>query len=250
MPFDASRAPAALFSSLVAEEADGASRSRPALRPSEEERLVYTLSVAAETWCGCAPGHLSRVARLTVTLGQEFGFTGTDLTILRHGALLHDLGKLGVSESVLHKPSTLTAEEFVEIRRHPEIGADILKRLNLPSPVRTLVLQHHEWYDGRGYPRGLAGEEIAFGARLLAVADAFDALITDRPYRKARTQDEALEAVRLRSGEQFDPLVVRALLELADELPLPEAGTPEMHTERSASPAPDEQTDEEPCGVH
>jgi putative nucleotidyltransferase with HDIG domain len=218
-------------------------------RPAEEERLVYALSVAAETWYTCPRGHMERVARLTVQLGQEFGFSGRDLTVLRHGGLLHDLGKLGVSESVLTKPSALSEVEFAELRQHPAIGADILRRLGFRPRTRALVLQHHEWYDGRGYPHGLAGEEIEFGARLLAVADAFDAMTSDRPYRKARTRDEALEEIHLRSGTQFDPLVVRALLELADELPFP------VEREESESPYPTGEvrhgsSDEHRCGTH
>lgn len=249
MPFNASRAPRALISHLTV---DDAPRTAPPLRAAEEERLVYALSIAAETWYACPPGHLQRVSRLTVTLGEEFGFTGQDLTVLRHGALLHDLGKLGVSEAVLTKPAPLTPEEFVEMRRHPEIGAHLLERLNLHPTIRTLVLQHHEWYDGRGYPKGLAGEEIAFGARLLAVADAYDALTTHRPYRKALPQETALEEIQLRNGSQFDPLVVRALLEIAAALP-PTATDPETD-EADALVATDrcsrEGTDEQPCGAH
>jgi|GEM_PF-5493317 len=249
MPFDASRAPRALVSPHAV---DDAPRAAPPLRAAEEERLVYALSIAAETWYACPPGHLQRVSHLTVTLGEEFGFTGRDLTVLRHGALLHDLGKLGVSEAVLTKPAPLTPEELVEMRRHPEIGAHLLERLNLHPTIRTLVLQHHEWYDGRGYPKGLAGEEIAFGARILAVADAYDALTSHRPYRKALPQEAALEELQLRNGSQFDPLVVRALLEMAAELPLPiadpergEAEDPFPTARRSR-----EGTDELPCGAN
>ncbi len=249
MPFDASRAPRALVSHLKVDEA---SHATAPLRAAEEERLVYALSIAAETWYACPPGHLQRVSQLTVALGEEFGFTDRDLTVLRHGALLHDLGKLGVSEAVLTKPAPLTPEEFVEMRRHPEIGAHLLERLNLHPTIRTLVLQHHEWYDGRGYPKGLAGEEIAFGARILAVADAYDALTSDRPYRKALPQEAALEELQLRNGTQFDPLVVRALLELAAELPLatagPESGEPE-DLFPTAKPYR-EGTDEQPCGAN
>jgi putative nucleotidyltransferase with HDIG domain len=148
------------------------------------------------------------VARYTITLAQEMGLRGELLTTLRRGALLHDIGKIGVPDRILLKPGTLSEAEWVEMRLHPEIGARILESVDLVRPAAEIVLCHHEHFDGSGYPRGLKSHEIPLGARIFSVVDSLDAIVTPRPYRPAQTHAEAVaEIVRCR-GTQFDPGVV------------------------------------------
>src|SRR6185437_13483294 len=123
-------------------------------------------------------------------------------------ALLHDTGKLGVPEHILNKPGGLTAPEFEKMKQHVDVGADILSLVEFPYPVVPIVRCHHESWDGSGYPRGVKGEDIPIGARILSVADCFDALTSDRPYRRALTDEAALDIIRERSGKMYDPRVV------------------------------------------
>jgi HD-GYP domain-containing protein (c-di-GMP phosphodiesterase class II) len=134
---------------------------------------------------------------------------------LRAAGVLHDIGKLGIPDAVLHKAGPLDDEELTEIRRHPELGASILEHANLRD-IATWVLAHHERVDGHGYPSGLRGEEIPLEARVLAVADAYEAMTADRPYRSALPRGEALDELRRGAGEQFDGAVVRAFLRVLD----------------------------------
>jgi putative nucleotidyltransferase with HDIG domain len=135
-----------------------------------------------------------------------------DLDVLRLGALLHDIGKIGVSDAVLRKPGPLTAEEFEQIKRHPGLGARILRQVPFLSPHLSIVELHHERPDGRGYPFGLRADDIPLAARIVHVADAFDAITSARAYRPARTHGEALAELRRGSGTQFDPVSVDALV--------------------------------------
>ena len=136
------------------------------------------------------------------------------LVHLRRGALLHDIGKMVVPDAILHKPGPLDEEEWAVMRRHPENGRDFLKKVAYLEPALDIPYAHHERWDGTGYPRGLRGEEIPLAARAFAVADAFDALTSDRPYRSAWTEKAALEYVREHAGSHYDPAVVAALLRL------------------------------------
>ncbi|MBW8873889.1 MAG: HD domain-containing protein [Acidobacteria bacterium] len=170
-------------------------------------------------------GHLRRVSEYAVAVGEKLGLRGRDLETLHYASLLHDVGKLGVPESVLRKEGPLDPMETEVMRRHPEIGARMLEKLDLLAGAAPLVLHHQERYDGDidgqhpGYPRGLAGEQIPLGARIIAVVDAYDAMTTTRPYREALPEEQAAAILRLERGRQFDPKVVDAFLDSLAERP-------------------------------
>jgi|GEM_PF-592124 len=162
--------------------------------------------------------HLNRVRSYAVAIAKKLGYTDEAfLEGLRHAAALHDIGKLGVPETVLNKAGPFNAEERIRMNRHTIIGAEILAPINFPWPVIPIVRSHHEWWNGQGYPDGLAGEEIPLGARILTVVDVFDALSSDRPYRTALSREEAAAFIRSRAGTQFDPRVVDAFMELLSD---------------------------------
>lgn len=156
-------------------------------------------------------GHTERVARVALALAAQLEFDEEQLQAVNVGALIHDIGKIGVSDHVLLKPGKLDDDEFAEIRRHPEISSYIVADLELPPIVKQMVRSHHERYDGSGYPDALEGEEIPLAARILAVADALDAMTSDRPYRKALSVSLAREEIERAAGTQFCPRVVQAL---------------------------------------
>jgi hypothetical protein len=161
-------------------------------------------------------GHTERVAELACLIAAEIGFSEADLRSVRVGAVIHDIGKVGVPDHVLLKPSALDAAELQLINRHPEISTYLLGDLDLPPLVTQMVRSHHERYSGGGYPDGLAGEAIPLAARILAVADALDAMTSDRPYRPGRPLEEALREIDRRTGDQFCPRVVAALHDCLD----------------------------------
>ena len=170
-------------------------------------------------------GHSQRVAALSVRVGEALGLAPAELNELHRGALLHDIGKVGVADAVLRKAGPLTPAEWAQMRRHPELGARILRGIPSLARAAEVVLQHHEWYDGSGYPAGLRADGISLGARIFAVADAFDAMTSARPYRPALDRAAALaELARLR-GQQFDPAVVDAFLAVAADAQLAGAAT-------------------------
>ena len=157
-------------------------------------------------------GHSTRVGRYALAIAEDLGFPEELRDDLQAGAILHDIGKIGVGDGVLTKPGQLSEAEFDEIRDHPRRGARIIDAFNRSSTVLAVVFHHHERYDGRGYPAGLRGEDIPLAARIVNVADAFDAMTTSRPYGGApRTRAEGLAELRRHAGAQFDPLVVEAL---------------------------------------
>jgi putative nucleotidyltransferase with HDIG domain len=163
--------------------------------------------------------HSQRVLRYTVAIARKMGIGEQELEDIGRGALLHDIGKIGVPDSILLKPGPLTAAEWVEMRRHPEVGYRILESIDFLRPAAQIVLSHQERWDGNGYPRKLKGEQIPLGARVFSIADTLDAMTSDRPYRKAATFEEARAEITRCSGTQFDPACVRAFEELtADEL--------------------------------
>ncbi len=162
--------------------------------------------------------HILRVQTYAVGIATEMGFAGPELDAITTGALLHDIGKLGVPEYVLLKPGRLTKEEFEKIKKHPEIGAAILDPVQFPWPVIPIVRHHHEKWDGTGYPDGLAGEDIPLTARIMAVADVFDALTSSRSYRKAWDFEKAKTYVKEQSGSHFDPAVVEPFLRVIDRI--------------------------------
>jgi putative nucleotidyltransferase with HDIG domain len=174
---------------------------------------VQMLARALEAKDAYTRGHSIRVSRYAVATASRLGFAGHDLDGIRLGGELHDIGKIGTREAVLHKPGTLTDEEFQQITEHPLLGEKMLSPLAQESPdVLRIVRSHHERLDGRGFPDGLRGDRIPVEARIVAVADAFDAMTTRRPYRESRPADEALAELRRVAGTQLDPAAVEAFV--------------------------------------
>jgi putative nucleotidyltransferase with HDIG domain len=155
-------------------------------------------------------GHSDRVVSYCVRLGKQIGLNDRELITLENGALLHDIGKIGVPDGILLKRGALTEDEWQYMRRHVEYGAQILKGIDFLEGASQIVAQHHERYDGSGYPTRKEGDQICLGARIFAVADAVDAITSDRPYRAARSFDDAADELIRCSGAHFDPFVVRA----------------------------------------
>jgi len=153
-------------------------------------------------------GHSQRVAELTVQMAMTMGMNPQELIHVRRGALLHDMGKLGVHDAILHKPDTLTDEEWTLMRQHPQLAYNMLHPIEYLRPTLDIPYCHHEKWDGSGYPRGLKGDEIPLAARLFAVVDVWDALTSDRPYRGAWTNENALAYIKEQSGKHFDPEIV------------------------------------------
>jgi putative nucleotidyltransferase with HDIG domain len=180
------------------------------LRASRVEAL-RALSSSVDARDKYTYDHSNRVARLAAMLAREMGFAESTVEIIEGGALLHDIGKLSVDIEILSKPGPLGPEEKACVRQHPISSADVVSHVELLKKSVDVVRYHHERPDGRGYPEGLKGHEIPVGARILNVADAFDAMISDRPYRKRKTLEEAVEELRLGSGSEFDPVVVEYL---------------------------------------
>ncbi len=182
-------------------------------------RTVTALTSAIDAKDHYTKSHSEHVSQYAVAIGREMGLSDREIEEIRQACQLHDLGKIGVHDYILTKPGKLTPEEWEEIKQHSLKSAEILKPLIFLGGAIDLIRQHHERYDGKGYPYGLKGEEIKLGARIIAVADSFDAMTTDRPYRRARTKEEAIEEIKKCSGTQFDPKVVEAFLRIVDKLP-------------------------------
>jgi putative two-component system response regulator len=172
---------------------------------------LFVLANAIEARDSYTHAHMKRLSLYAKALADQLGWDDARLEILEFGAILHDIGKIYIPESVLRKDSSLSDEEWVEMRKHPEVGAIMIRDIPYLAPAIPLVLHHHERWDGNGYPAQLNGEEIPEGARLLAVADAFDAMTSDRPYRQAMPKDVAYTEIRNGSGKQFDPVIVQAM---------------------------------------
>jgi len=162
-------------------------------------------------------GHCQRVTAYTILIARHMGVEPGALRHIARGAFLHDIGKMGIPDSILLKPGPLSDAEWLLMRRHTEIGYAALRNIPFLHQAAEIVLTHQEHYDGRGYPQGLRGEEIPLGARIFAVADAFDAMISERPYRRAIPIEDAREEIRRNAGTQFDPQVVEVFLSLPEE---------------------------------
>jgi response regulator RpfG family c-di-GMP phosphodiesterase len=171
---------------------------------------LKALTAALETRDAETHGHSERVVTFSLRLGRELGLDKAQLTALEFGSLLHDIGKIGVPDAILRKPAKLNEVEWVKMREHPLHGQQILREIEFLGGAARVVAQHHERWDGTGYPFGLQGEEIDLNARIFAVADAFDAIISDRVYRRGRSYEAAAEELDRWSDRQFDPLVVEA----------------------------------------
>jgi putative nucleotidyltransferase with HDIG domain len=185
--------------------------------------MLTVLSGAIEARDPYTRGHSARVTALAEAVARQLGWSEERLESLRLGGPLHDIGKLAVSDEVLRKEGRLDHHELAQIREHPKIGAKLLLKVSALREAIPYVLYHHERWDGAGYPSGKAGEEIPVEARVLALADAFDAMTSDRPYRRALTREQALAEVERCAGTQFDPRIAQVFLELFAEAELPAA---------------------------
>ena len=172
--------------------------------------LITTLRVRdAETELHC-----ERVVSLSILIGRELGLDHDQMVSLKYGAQLHDIGKIGVPDAILRKPGRLTTEEWTTMRRHPSIGLQILSGIPFLHDASSVVAQHHERWDGKGYPDGLVGEEICANARIFTVVDAFDAMTNNRAYQLGKGIDAALDELQRCAGKQFDPEVVDAFIRM------------------------------------
>lgn len=173
---------------------------------------IEALALAIEAKAGCTPAHVKSIQQYAALLAEAAGLSDADVQGVRTAALLHDVGNMAVPEHILAKPGSLTPEEFERVKIHPRVGAEILRDVEFGAPVCDLVLCHHERWDGLGYPAGLSGKDIPIGARILAIADTYSTLQSDRPYRPARTESEAMAILRDGAGTAFDPMLVDLLL--------------------------------------
>ena len=164
-------------------------------------------------------GHSERVTTMSMRIAKQVGHSDGELEVLHRGALLHDIGKLGISVKLLDKPGKLDADEIQQVMNHPSIGGRILQPITAFADILPIVEQHHEKFDGSGYPKKLAGEEIDINARILAVADTYDAMTSDRPYRKGFDHEKAVRLILEETGTQFDPRVLRAFMMAIGEDP-------------------------------
>ena len=182
---------------------------------------VVTLAQAVELRDDYTGGHTMRVSRYAEVLAERMELDPQDLKWIRLGTPLHDIGKIGISDSILLKPGSLTPEEFTIMKTHTTKGAEILARIPDLAPVIPIARSHHERWDGKGYPDGLAGEDIPLLARVVAVADTYDAMTSDRPYRKGMPAAAAFAEIEKNAGKQFDPHCAATFLSIRDQI-LPE----------------------------
>ncbi|MGH9553035.1 MAG: HD domain-containing phosphohydrolase, partial [Terriglobales bacterium] len=178
---------------------------------------IRALADALDAKCDYTSGHSLRVSRFAVIIGRAIGLDDDHLKDIELAGILHDIGKIGVPESILWKPARLTPEEQKIMSQHPVTSAQIIGELKGLKRTREYVLHHHEYMDGSGYPDGLVGEAIPLGARIILVADAYDAMTTDRPYRKAIGHQNAIAELRKQAGKQFDSQMVEALISIIGE---------------------------------
>lgn len=201
---------------LVEQRTEELNRTFKSLEESYRMTLK-ALAAALETRDRETHGHSERVVSFSLRLGREMNLDAEQLRALEFGSLLHDIGKIGVPDEILHKPAKLTDEEWTKMRQHPVLGGQILKGIEFLSGAARVVGEHHEQWDGSGYPLGLRGEEINICARIFAVADAFDAITSDRVYRAGKSYEAAVAELNLYAGRQFDPQVVAAFHRIAPE---------------------------------
>jgi putative nucleotidyltransferase with HDIG domain len=192
-------------------------RSNQRLRASYQATLE-ALSVALDLRDQATQGHSMRVTAYTLLIADALHVPQAQREALRHGALLHDIGKIGVSDAILHKTTALTTSDWDEMRKHPEWGAAIVEGIEFLRDARDIVLAHHEKFDGTGYPRGLRGTSIPLGARIFAIADVFDAVTTFRPYRMPMSHQDAAALIRREAGRHFDPEIVTAFEQALPQL--------------------------------
>ncbi|HOT01304.1 MAG TPA: HD-GYP domain-containing protein, partial [Acidobacteriota bacterium] len=183
---------------------------------AEENRQLFlgairTLAAAIDAKDPYTRGHSERVTRYSEIIATELGLPTEEVENIQIAALLHDVGKIGISDSILQKPGILTEAEYAVMKQHPELGGNIMSQIQQLKHIIPGMRYHHESLDGSGYPRGLKGDEIPLAARIIGVADAFDAMTTERPYQKPLATEEALEIINRKAGQKFDRRVVDAL---------------------------------------
>ena len=179
-------------------------------------KVAKALALAVETRETYAQGHSERVNLLATQIATQMGCSNELLRDIALASRLHDIGKIAIRDEILFKPEPLTAAEYSEIKRHPRIAIEMLRHLDHFNNIFPIIEAHHEWYNGTGYPNRLKGEEIPLGARILAVADAYDTMTSPRPYRNRLSEEEALQIIREGAGSQWDPKVVDAFLKVIE----------------------------------
>ncbi|HCG98447.1 MAG: hypothetical protein A2074_04485 [Candidatus Aquicultor primus] len=180
--------------------------------------IMRALAMAIDARDSYTANHSDRVSRFAVALAQELGFGADDVQTIEYAGFLHDIGKIGINENILNKTSSLTSDEMSVMKTHSVISADIIRPIEFLADVVPIVRHHHEWFNGKGYPSGLAGEEIPSGARILAVADALEAITSDRPYSRALTLHEGLARLKAGVHVQFDPEMVDAMSRVIERI--------------------------------
>ena len=180
---------------------------------------IMTLSKTVDARDSYTAGHSERVAKLSVEIGRKLGLSDDELSILELAAMFHDIGKLGVPDNILKKPRKLTELEFNKVKEHPVAGVQILQDIGFLEATLSTIKHHHEHFSGGGYPDGIMGEDIPYGSRIIAVADTYDAMTSDRPYRTGLSHQEAVEELVKFKAKQFDPVVVEAFLKIEPMLP-------------------------------
>ena len=182
-------------------------------------RTIKALAQAIDARDHYTHSHSENVTRYAVAIAEELGLSAKEVEIIREACELHDLGKIGIEDNILSKPSSLTADEWGQVKKHPTTGAQILEPLTFLNDVIDLIRQHHEHYDGTGYPEGRKGEDILLGARIIHLADAYEAMRSERSYRKVPlTKEEAIAEIKKYSGTQFDPKLEEVFLKVVDKL--------------------------------
>ncbi|MCD4814380.1 response regulator [bacterium] len=178
---------------------------------------IRALVAAMETKDSYTHGHSDRVTKYSMMIGESLNLSSGELRQLEYLALLHDIGKIGIDEDILRKPGKLTNEEWTIVKNHPVLGGCIIRPIKFLVEGEASIRHHHEWFDGNGYPDGLSGEQIPLFSRIISVADAFDAMISERPYRSGMTEEAAIDELHRFSGKQFDPDIVRLFVKVHDE---------------------------------
>ena len=185
------------------------------------ENVIFALALAVEAKDSYTESHLRRLHIYSQHLAQACGLERELIRQIGYGGILHDIGKISVSESILTKPGPLTDEEMTLMRQHPALGERIIAQMRFARDVAPIIRSHHERWDGTGYPDGLQGEDIPIGARIVAIVDAYDAMASDRPYRNALPEDEIVRRLRAGRGTQFDPYLLDVFLDLLEREAFP-----------------------------
>lgn len=180
-------------------------------------QIIETIARAVDAKDPYTNGHSKRVAHYSVEIGKKLNLSSENLEFLRYAALLHDIGKIGIPDRILQKPEGLTPGEYLQIKQHPKIGAEILRGAPLLKGVDVGAQYHHERWDGTGYMEGLSGEDIPLFARIIGVADTYDTMRSDRPYHKAESRENTIAEFKRCAGSQFDPKLVQIMVELIQE---------------------------------